>query len=576
MDTNHPVATQQLDPAEYLVDGLYSIEDLVDIDRLRALFEGFSKATGFTTGFVSYPEQKLLIATGWRNICTKFHRECPASAEFCHESNIALTSCLKDLKELNIMPCGNGLVDGATPVIIRGKHIASLATGQVLFEKPDRGRFRAQAALYGYDAETYLAALDEVPVVTEERLKNALSYLSSLAVLIAEQGLANLRLREASAALLSEKEHVREARDVLASILDSLPQAVFWKNREGIYQACNEAFANNLGMRADQVVGLSDFDIPGTPRADAEAYRAADMATIESGLPKRHIIEQVQKRDGTRIWVDTTKIPFKDSDGHPRGVIGVFDDITEQKRAREELIEAKRDADAANDAKSEFLAMMSHEIRTPLNGVIGYCSLLESTPLNPEQTDYVTSISQSGDLLLHLIEGLLDFSKIEAGKMELDPTVTCLRELIADLCHILAPSARRKSIQLECGFGETLPENITIDAFRLKQILTNLIANAIKFTQTGSVTVFATASGDGKELIVSVKDTGIGIAEESLGLMFEPFTQADSSHSRPYGGSGLGLAICKQLLTLMGGRITVSSKAGAGSEFAIVIPIQPS
>lgn len=565
---------QQESAREFLVDGLYSIEDLVDINRLRTLFEDFSKATGFTTGFVSFPGQKLLIATGWRNICTRFHRDCPASAEYCVKSNIHLTTCLRDLKELNIMPCGNGLVDGATPVIIRGKHLASLATGQVLFEKPDRERFRAQAALYGYDQEEYLAALDEVPVVTEEKLKFALSYLSDLAVLIAEQGLSNLRLRESTDALRREKERVRDARDVLANILDSLPQAIFWKNSDGVYQACNETFANLHAMHSTQIIGRTDFDLPGTPREYAEAYRADDLATIESGSPKRHIIEQVQKADGSRIWIDTTKIPFLDSEGHPRGVLGVFEDITEQKKAQEELFEAKRAADAANSAKSEFLAVMSHEIRTPLNGVIGYCSLLETTSMSPEQADYVESISSSGESLLQLINGILDFSKIESGRIELELNDVSPRELISDLCRILQPTANRKSLQLECRFGKNLPARICGDAFRLKQVLTNLVGNAIKFTHAGNVTVFTRASDDGKELVVSVKDSGIGIAEGSLERIFEPFTQADSSHSRTYGGTGLGLVICKRLITLMGGRITVKSCPGKGSEFTFMIPIE--
>ena len=568
----NPHPSSPTDPeTEHLVDGLYSIEDLVDINRLRSLFEEFSNATGFTTGFVSFPDQKLLITTGWRPICTKFHRDCPASAEFCKESNIHLTRCLKELKELSIMPCGNGLVDGATPVIIRGKHVASLATGQVLLEKPDRERFIRQARMYGYDEKAYLDALDHVPIVSEEKLRCALAYLSNLAVLIAEQGLANLRLRESTEALRREKERVRETRDVLANILDTVPQAIFWKNNEGVYQACNESFANFQNMHATQIVGRTDFDLPATPRKDAEAYRADDIATIRSGLPKRNIVEEVQTADGRRIWVETTKIPFKDAEGRPRGVLGVFDDITERKAAQELLENAKRLADSANSAKSEFLSHMSHEIRAPLNGVIGYCSLLGATSLSAEQLDYVKSISVSGDNLLRIINTLLDFSKIEAGKIEFESLDIDPRLLVSEVCQIFMPAAKSKGLQFGCTFENDLPQVVRGDPVRLKQILTNLVGNAVKFTPAGSIKVSATAQG--RDLVLTVRDTGIGIAPDALGKIFEPFMQAEASHTRTFGGTGLGLVICKRLANLMGGDVHVQSVPGAGSEFTCRIPL---
>lgn len=186
----------------------YIIQDLVDIDRLQTLFENFSKATGFTTGFVSYPEQKLLITTGWRDICTKFHRVCPASSECCKESNVYLTACLKNLQEFSFKQCANGLVDGATPVIIRGMHLASLATGQVLLAPPNLCFFKGLASHYGYAEDEYLAALSKVPVVSEEQLKSALAFLSGMAVQIAEEGLRRLQIQEAADDLRKAKEEV--------------------------------------------------------------------------------------------------------------------------------------------------------------------------------------------------------------------------------------------------------------------------------------------------------------------------------------------------------------------------------
>ncbi len=178
----------------HLVDGMYSIKDLIDIESLHKTLEKFSIATGFTTGFLEYPSQEILIATGWRDICTKFHRAFPESAKHCKDSNIYLTKQLKELQELNINPCKNGLVDGATPIVIKGKHIAYLATGQIMFEEPDIERFKKQAEMYGYDLDAYFEALSKVPVVSEDQFKNALSFLSELAVTIAETGLNNIKV----------------------------------------------------------------------------------------------------------------------------------------------------------------------------------------------------------------------------------------------------------------------------------------------------------------------------------------------------------------------------------------------
>jgi len=204
----------------HLIDGKYSITDLVDIEILHKALEKFSLASGFTAGLLEYPSRKILISTGLRNICTKFHRAFPESEQICRNSNIHLTEHSKELQKPSIKTCRHGLVDGVTPIVIRGKNIAYLITGQILFEEPDIKRFKKQAEIYGYDLEAYLEALSEVPLVSEDQFINALSFLSELAMIIAEIGLKNLELKERARDLRNQKNNLEEANIALKVLLD--------------------------------------------------------------------------------------------------------------------------------------------------------------------------------------------------------------------------------------------------------------------------------------------------------------------------------------------------------------------
>ena len=362
---------------------------------------------------------------------------------------------------------------------------------------------------------------------------------------------------------------LEQERYLLHSLMDNLPHNIYFKDKESRFTRINKALADNFGLGdASEAIGKTDFDF--FTDEHAGAAMADEQEIIRSGRPLVDKEEEETWTNGHSSWALTTKMPLYGNDGSVVGTFGISRDITEQKRAAEALRVAKEAAEAANRAKSDFLANMSHEIRTPMNAIIGMTELVLDTPLADSQQDYLKMVRESGDALLALINDILDFSKIEAGKLELESVPFDLREILGDTMKSLAMRAHSKGLELACEIQSDVPDRLVGDPGRLRQIVVNLVGNAVKFTDTGEVvlTVGHESRSDGEVVLrFAVSDTGIGIPEDKAAHIFGAFEQADSTTTRRFGGTGLGLPISSRLVESMGGRISVESRVGHGSTF---------
>ncbi len=380
------------------------------------------------------------------------------------------------------------------------------------------------------------------------------------------------------------EDALQQSNMLQRAILEGASYAIISTSPDGIIRTFNQAAERMLGYGASEVVGRVTPEIFHDP--EEVAARAAEL-TAELGRPVAAGFETFVARaravtpdefewtyvrkDGGRFPVSLAITVLTGPSGEVSGYLGIASDITERRRAAHELTRARDAAETANRSKSEFLAMMSHEIRTPMNAIIGLSNLLLDTPLNPRQLECMQTVARSGEALLELINDILDFSKIESGHhFQIEEEEFSLREVVADVVSLLRSRAEAKKLTLGSTIAADVPDRLEGDDGRLRQVLVNLVGNAIKFTETGSVSI-RVSRPEGRMgpnwLLFEVEDTGPGISEEVRARLFQPFSQGENASARRHGGTGLGLAISKRIVELMGGRIGLQTTLGGGALF---------
>jgi PAS domain S-box-containing protein len=362
-------------------------------------------------------------------------------------------------------------------------------------------------------------------------------------------------------AMADRNWELQEAEQRVSDLFEAQGDLIVLRDLEGRITYANDAYCKLARVPRDDLIGST---------AALKVLEQGNTALESNGT--RVYDQRIEGSPGPR-WIAWREGLVRNDAGRPAEMQSVGRDVTDRTESERALAEARDQADAANRAKSRFLAMASHEIRTPLNGIIGMSGLLMDTQLTPEQATYVKAVKTSGDALLALIEELLDYSKIEAGKIDLEHRPFALSGLIEDVTELLAPRAQAKGIEIAAYVDERLPLQVIGDAARLRQVLLNLAGNAIKFTATGGVALIVEPGTLPNEISFLVRDTGIGIAPEAQQRIFREFEQADERIARSYGGTGLGLSISDRIVKRMGGRIALVSTPGSGSTFEVSIPL---
>lgn len=537
-----------------------SILNYIDFNKVNTLLEGFNQSTGFVTAILDL-DGNILSRSGWRDICTGYHRENSETSQRCTISDTILAGKLAKGEKYHFYKCLNGLVDVAVPIVIKGEHIANLFSGQFFFEPPDESFFRRQAARYGFDEAKYLKALGEVPVISEKKVKIIMDFLLNMTYLISDMTLQKLELIELNNSLQASEKLYR-------LVFENNMDAILLSSPDGSVQSANQAACAMFNRTETEIqdVGLNGLVNLADPR-----FQTLVEELSFKGMAKGELL--MLRKSGAEFPAELSTSVFIDQNGNPRSSM-IIRDITDRKIAEDQLIIAKDKAEESDKLKTAFLQNMSHEIRTPMNAIMGFSEImLKNTSDNPKLHKYSNIIYQRSEDLLNIINDVLELSKIESGKLPVYPEKVNVSSLFEELKQFYAElNLKLKKENITFVIKDPSDKDslfINTDKGKIRQIFINLISNAYKFTSTGTIEC-GFELNEKERPVFYVADSGIGISKDKFQFIFERFAQIESVK---YGGTGLGLPIVKGLINLLKGDIWLESEPGRGSKFLFYIDI---
>jgi PAS domain S-box-containing protein len=548
-----------------------NILDFIDFEKVDALLEGFNKATGFVTAILDL-EGKVLSKSGWRLVCTEFHRKNPETSKMCTVSDTVLAGKMREGEKYHFYRCMNGLVDVAVPIVIGGEHAANLFSGQFFFEKPDIEFFKAQAATHGFDLGQYLEALEQVPVVSREEVQIAMDFLLNMTQLISDMTFQRLEQAQLNKVIRESEAHLKRTQEIahLGSWhLDVATNEVRW---------------------TEQLYNMYGFDpaLPPPPYTEhmklftPESWEKLSVSlahTRETGIPYTLELHTV-KKDGSNGWMWVRGEAEKDSKGKTIGLWGAALDITERKRVEQEIntlnatlesrvAERTAQLESANKEMEAFTYSVSHDLRAPLRAIDGYCNFLEedySSKLDDEGKRILGVIRKNAGKMDRLIRDLLDLSRITKGevqRMSID-----MESLAGEACEEMAAAFGVDDFSIEI---DKLP-GIEGDIALLRQVWVNLIGNAFKYSMKSPNRRIEIGSiRKDSSIIYFVRDMGAGFEQEYAAKLFIPFQRLHRIED--FEGTGIGLALVQRILLRHGGRAWAESAGnGKGACFYFSLP----
>lgn len=540
--------------------------ELINIETLKKMAENLYSAAGIFIGILD-ADGKILIAVGWQDICTRFHRVHPETCKLCAISDRYIKSHLNEERYISYK-CLNNMWDIAMPIIVAGEHLATIYFGQFFYddEEIDIEKFRSQANKYGFDEDAYISALMNVPILSKEVVMHTMEYYAGLVTTLVESGLRELSYRE-------NKKELEKNQRYLSTIFNSVSDAILIYDIDGNIIDINATAISMFSYSKHEIIGMNLIELV-LRDSENEKFRMGKL--IKKLKDKNPLIEEFVVRDKNQkeFWIEAN---FNDINiDEDKKYIATLRNITERKMAE---LAYKNETLEMEKLRTEFLANVSHELRTPLNIILCSIQVVEMHINNREKevdrnriTNSLNMQRQNCYRLLRLINNLIDSTKIDSGHFESNMINCDIIDLLRQI--VLSVTAYINKNDLKVVFNTNVKEKImACDTHQIERIILNLISNSIKFTEPGG-SIFVDIFEIEKNIVITVEDTGIGIPKEKLNLIFNRFAQVDKSFSRSNEGSGIGLAIVKLLVEMHDGTISVESNYGKGTKFTINIPVK--